>query len=77
MCEIKKNIFIMYKMVIITKKTLAADKNDTKWLNEKHIKGELGHVNLPVVARKYPSKYRKQRQELANCSNFQPCGKCF
>ena len=64
MYKLKKKIS-MHKMVIITKKTWKKDgvevivhKNDIKWLNAKHIE-ELGHANLPVITRKYPSKYRK------------------
>ena len=31
---------------------VVVDKNDTRWLNEKHIEEKLGHANLPVVTRK-------------------------
>ena len=33
--------------------------NGIKWLNEKHIDEGLDHANLPVLTRRYPSKYRK------------------
>ena len=44
-----------------------------KWRNEKHIEEQLGHANLPAITKKYFSKYKKQRQELQNCGNYQPC----
>ena len=69
-------------MDFITRKTFGKDgaevlihNSGRKWLNELHIEEKLGHGNLPVTRRKYPSKYRKQIQGLANCNNFQPCRK--
>ena len=47
--------------------------NRKKWLNETNIKGQLKRSNLTVVTLQYPLKYRKQRQELQNCGNHQPC----
>ena len=44
-----------------------------KRLNEKHIEKQLGHANLPTVILQYPPKFRKQRKELQNCGNYQPC----
>ena len=44
-----------------------------RWLNEKHIETQLGHANVPAVTNKYSSEYKKQRQELQNCGNYQPC----
>ena len=40
-------------------------------MNEKNVKEQLRHANLTIVTRKYPSKYRKQRQELVNRGNYQ------
>ena len=47
--------------------------NGENWLNEANIKGQLKHSNLAAVTLQYPVKYRKQRQELQNCGNYQPC----
>ena len=44
-----------------------------KWLHGKHIETQLGNANLPAVTNKYPSKYKKQPQELQNCGNYQAC----
>ena len=33
-------------------------------LNEKHIEEGLDHQNLPIISKKYLSKYRKHRHEL-------------
>ena len=52
-----------------------ADKNGTKQLNEKHTKETLEQSCLQATTRKYPLKYRMQRQELIYCTNFQPCRK--
>ena len=38
----------------------------TKWLNVKHMKSGLDHVNVQPIARKYLSKYRKHRYELVD-----------
>ena len=43
------------------------------WLNEKHIENTIAHSALQNITRKYPSKYRKQRQELVSCDNYQSC----
>ena len=47
--------------------------NGIKWLNEKHIEEGLEHANVAAITLKYPLKHRKQRQELINCGNYQPC----
>ena len=47
--------------------------NVKKLLNETNIKDQLIHSNLAAVTLQYPLKYRKQRQELQNCGNCQPC----
>ena len=54
-----------------------ADDDGILWLKEKHIKSNLGYSNLPVVANKRNSSYKKHRYELANkpkkkqtCGNF-------
>ena len=33
----------------------------------------MDHSALRNITSKYPSEYRKQRQELVNCGNYQPC----
>ena len=69
----------MYKMVDIGKETY--EKNDIEvildgtgklWLNEKHIKENLGHKNLPVITNKYDQVYKKHRYELVNKPKKQP-----
>ena len=84
MNRIKKITFFLnkYKMVVITKETwrkngveVIVDKNGTKWLNEKHRGENLKHSSFRVITRKYLLKYRKQRPEFVNCSDFQPCRK--
>ena len=47
--------------------------NDKKWLHETNVKDKLKHSNLAAVTLQYPSKYRKQRQKLQSCGNYQPC----
>ena len=66
-------------MVEITKETWKRNGvegivvNGKKWLNETNIKDQLKHSNLAAVTLQYPLKYRKQRQELRNCGNYQHC----
>ena len=66
----KKIYFVMYKLTRISRETWRENGvevivfNDKKWLNETNIKKQLGHANLAAVTLQYPSKYRKQRQEL-------------
>ena len=65
-------------MVEITKETWKRNAvevivfNGKKWLNETNIKDQLKHSNLAAVTLQYPLKY-KQRQEIQNCGNYQPC----
>ena len=47
--------------------------NGKKWLNETNIKDQLKHSNLATVTLQYSSELRKQRQELQDCGNHQPC----
>ena len=47
--------------------------NGKKGLNETDIKDKLKHSNLAPATLQYPLKYRKQRHELQNCGNYQPC----
>ena len=47
--------------------------NGKKWLNETNIKDQLKHSNLAAVTLQYSSERRKQRQELQDCGNHQPC----
>ena len=42
-------------------------------MNEKHIETQLEHSHLLAVTNKYSSKYKKQRQELQNCDDYQSC----
>ena len=69
----KKIIFFLciYKMVNITKEMyenngieVITDNLNTLWLNERHVKKQLGHKNLPAVTNKYDKEYRKHRYEL-------------
>ena len=66
-------------MVIITKEIwenndteVLVDNNGILWPNKKHIEEKLGHANSPVIARRYPSKYRKHRYELVDKPEKQP-----
>ena len=47
--------------------------NGKKWLNETNIKDHIKHSNLAAVTLQYYSGLRKQRQELQDCGNHQPC----
>ena len=47
--------------------------NGKKWLNETNIKDQSKNSNLAAVTLKYPSELGKQRQELLDCGNYQPC----
>ena len=47
--------------------------NGKKWLNETNAKDQLKHSNLAAVTLQYSSEFRKQRQELQDCSNYQTC----
>ena len=38
--------------------------NGKKWLNEKHIKTQLEHANLPAVTLQYSSKLRKKKTRI-------------
>ena len=80
----KKKIFFVsfclyLKLVYITKETWEKTRvkviifDGKKWLNEKHIEKQLEHSNLPSVTLQYSSDHRKQRQELQDCVNKQPC----
>ena len=66
-------------MVDITKETWEKTEveviifNGKKWLNEKHIEKQLELSNLPSVTLQYSSDLRKQREELQDCGNKQPC----
>ena len=60
-------------MVDINKKTY--ENNDIEvivngiailWLNEKDVKGTLGHKNLPVITYKYDPVYKKHKYELVD-----------
>ena len=47
--------------------------NGKKWLNETNIKYQLKNSNLAAVTVLYFSELRKERQELQDCGNHQPC----
>ena len=47
------------------------DKFGKLWLNERHVKEQLGQKNLPALMNKYPEEYKKWRFEL-NESTKQP-----
>ena len=47
--------------------------NGKKWLNEANIKDQLKHSNLAAATLQYSSELRKQKQELQDCGNYQPC----
>ena len=49
--------------------------NGKKWLNEKHIETQLEHSNLAAVTLQCSPELRKQRQELEDYCNYQPCRK--
>ena len=42
--------------------------DDKKWLNEKHIEKKMGHSTLRNITNQYPPEFKKQRQELQDCS---------
>ena len=44
-------------------------------LNKTNIKDQIKHSKLAVVTLPYSSEVRKQRQELQDCGNYQPCGR--
>ena len=46
--------------------------NDIKWLNETHVKKQLGHSNLREITSKYSKYFRKKSSELQKCGK-QPC----
>ena len=66
-------------MVKITKETWERNGvevivfNGKKWLNETNTKDQLKYSNLAALTLQYPPKYRKQRQDLQNYGNYQPC----
>ena len=47
--------------------------NKENWLNEKHLQEQLRLSNLSYITRQYSLELRKQRQELQNCGEYQPC----
>ena len=58
-------------MANITKETyeandieVIADEFGKLWLNERHIKKQLGLNNLPALTNKYDKEYKKKRSEL-------------
>ena len=54
-------------MIEIAKETWNKCKHET------NIKVELKHSHLAAVTLQYSSGLRKQRKELQDCGNFQPC----
>ena len=71
MVEIAKEIWIRNNSVNVIV------FNGKKWLNETNIEDQLTHSNLAAVTLQYFPMYRKQRQELQNCGNYQPCRICL
>ena len=70
---------VCIKWLISTKKTYEnnnieaiIDDIGKLWLNEKHIKGKLGHKNLPAIKNKYDQVYKKHRHELVDKPKKQP-----
>ena len=66
-------------MINISGETYEQNRRETEFdhhtrvfLNEMHLKGELGCHGL-LITRQYPSTYRKQRRELVDCKNYQLC----
>ena len=65
-------------MVEVTKETWGRNGvevivfNGKKWLKETN-KYQLKHSNLAAVTLQYSSELTKQRQELQDCDNHQPC----
>ena len=63
-------------MVNITKETWGKNGveviifNGKKWLNEK----QMSHSALRNITNQYPPEFKKQRQEIQDCSK-QPCRK--
>ena len=49
--------------------------NGKKCLNKTNIKDQIKHSKLALVTLPYSSEVRKQRQELQDCGNYQPCGR--
>ena len=49
--------------------------NGKNWLNETNIKDQSKQSNIAAVTLQYSSELRKQRQELRDCGNHQPCRK--
>ena len=47
--------------------------NGKKCLNETNIKDQFKQSNLAAATLQYSSELRKQRQELQDCGNYQPC----
>ena len=72
-------MFCVYKIVEITKEKWGKNEveviifNGKKWLNETNIKYQLKHSNLAAVTLQYSSELKKQRKELQDCDNYQPC----
>ena len=63
-----------YKIVNITKETWGKIGveviifNSKKWLNERHIEKQMGHSALKNIKKQHPPEFKKQRQELQDCS---------
>ena len=49
--------------------------NGKRWMNETKIKDQLKHSNLVAATLQYSGELRKQRQELKDCGNHQPCSR--
>ena len=73
----------MYKMLTYSIKTWrniigveVIKYNDKKWINEKNLETALGCKNLAGnKTRYYSNEFRKRRDEIQDCEDFQPCRK--
>ena len=53
---------------------LAAVKYDhKKWINQTQFWNSIGHSNITSITQYYSSEYKRQRCEIHDCNNYQPC----
>ena len=78
---IKKNIFFVciingkyYKRNMGKNGVKVIIFNGKKWLHEKHVEKHMGHSAFRNITNQYPPEFKKQRQEIQDCSK-QPCRK--
>ena len=76
----KKKLFLkLSKIINISGERYQQNRRNTQFdhhgrtsLNEMHVKEEL-RCHCLLIIRQYPSRYKKQRRELVDCKNYQPC----